>query len=130
MVQPGIKSGEIAMALLGEDIPAIGPKMKTKNDALLEVRKYVSAIEGMVKCSNRPFSIMFSRQTDGRFMMVIKSPGKTLELLHNFDELTMKRFQRSFRKKLFIITSFFEEGESLECTALTDGLGAVMYVPW
>jgi len=126
---PVFKAGEIAMALLGEDIPAVGPRMKTRTDAMSAVKNYVSAIEGLVKFTEKPYRVMFSRQSDGRYMMVIKGSGNTLELMHNFDQLTMKRFQRSFKKGMFIITSFFEEGGNLECMALTEGLGAVMYVP-
>ncbi|MFZ5642764.1 MAG: hypothetical protein ACOY46_04130 [Bacillota bacterium] len=129
MGKPVFKSGEIALAFLGGDIPAIGPMMKTKTDALSAVKKYVSEIEGLAKFTDKSYRVTFSRQDDGRYIMMIKGAGKTLELLHNFDELTMKRFQRSFKKRMFILTSFFEEGENLECMALTDGLGAVMYVP-
>ena len=125
---PG-RAGEIAMALLGKDIPAIGSRLKSKTDAMLAVKEFVRAIEGLLKGSNQPYRVMFLRQSDGRYMMVIKGSRDTLELLHNFDELTVKRFQRSFKKRLFIITGFFEDGDDLECLALTEGLGAVMYVP-
>ncbi|KJR99979.1 MAG: hypothetical protein VR68_07375 [Peptococcaceae bacterium BRH_c4a] len=124
-----VRDGEIAMALLGKDIPAIGPRLKTKRDAMLAVKEFVRDIEELVKGSDQPYRVMFLRQPDGRYMMVIKGVGDTLELLHNFDEITVKRFQRSFKKRLFIITGFFEEGNDLECLALTEGLGAVMYVP-
>lgn len=127
---PGLEPGEVAMALLGKDIPAIGPRLKTRLEAVTAVQKYVSAIEGLVKCTGRPYRVMFSRQPDGRYVLLIKGSGETLEILQNLDELTVKRFQRSFRKRLFIITSFFEEGDRLECLALTEGMGAVLYSPY
>jgi len=40
---PG-RAGEIAMALLGKDIPAIGPRLKSKTDAMLAVKEFVRAI--------------------------------------------------------------------------------------
>lgn len=124
-------TGEITMALLGEDIPAIGPRLKTRQEAVSVVKKYVRSIEDMVKCSDRPYRVMFSRQPDGRYVLLIKGSGEeSLEILRNLDELTVKRFQRSFKNRLFIITSFFEEGDRLECLALTEGMGAVLYVPW
>lgn len=127
---PVLKSGEIAMALLGKDIPAVGPRLKTRTEAMLEVKKYVGAIEELVKCSEVPYRVMFLRQPDGRYTMAVKGSGDVLELLPNFDEVTVKRFQRFFKKKLFILTTFFEEGDQLECLALTEGMGAVMYAPW
>lgn len=122
-------SGEITMTLLGEDIPAIGPRFKSRPEALSVVKRYVSDIEGMVKASNQPYRVMFLKQQDGRYVLQIKGSGEPLEILHNLDELTVKRFQRSFKSRMFIITSFFEEGERLECLALTEGMGAVLYVP-
>lgn len=127
---PGQEPGEIAMALLGEDIPAIGPRLKTRLEAVSAVKKYVSAIEGLVKCTGHPYRVVFSRQPDGRYVLLIKGAGEKIEILHNLDELTVKRFQRSFKKRLFIITSFFEEGDRLECLALTEGMGAVLYSPY
>ncbi|MFZ5634622.1 MAG: hypothetical protein ACOY40_17480 [Bacillota bacterium] len=131
MVQkcPGLKSGEIAMALLGENIPAIGPRLKTRTEAVAAVKKYVSAIEGLVKYTE-PYRVMFLRQPDGRYILLIKGSTETLEILRDLDELTVKRFQRSFKSRMFIITSFYEDGDRLECLALTEGMGAVLYVPW
>jgi len=130
MVEINPVTADIAMALLGEDIPAIGPRLKTRREAVSAVKKYVTDIEGMVKYGSQPYRVMFTRQPDGRYVMVIKGAGITLEILRNLDELTVKRFQRSFKKRLFIITSFFEEGDQLECLALTEGMGAVLYIPW
>lgn len=121
--------GENAMTLLGGYIPAIGPKLKTKSEALLTAKEYVKAIGDLVDCSGQLYRVMFSRQTDGMYMMLIKGSGATLNILHNLDELTIKRFQKSFSNNIFIITCFFEENENLECLALTDGMGAVLYVP-
>lgn len=126
---PGPGPGEIALTLLGEDIPAIGPRHKTRLEAVLAVKKHVTAIEGLIRYTAQPYRVMFSRQPDGRYMMIIKGSGEALEILHNLDELTVKRFKRSFKNRMFIITSFFEEGGRLECLALTEGMGAVLYIP-
>jgi hypothetical protein len=128
-MHPGPRSGEIAMTLLGEDIPAIGPRLKTRTEAVTAVKKYVKDIENLVRNADQPYRVVFSRQPDGRYTLVIKGSGITLDILHNLDELTMKRFQRSFKNKIFIITCFSEEGENLECLALTEGMGAVLYIP-
>ncbi len=125
--EPGTR--EITMTLLGEDIPAIGPRLKTRNEAVSVVKRHLSAIEGLVKGSDRPYKAMFLRQPDGRYVLLIKGSGKTLEILRGLDELTVKRFQRSFKNRFFIITGFFEEEGRLECLALTEGMGAVLYVP-
>lgn len=127
---PGPAPGEFAMALLGEDIPAIGPRLKTRSEAVSAVKKYVSDIEFMIKCAEQPYRVVFSRQQDGRFRLMIKGSGEALEILKNLDEFTVKRFQRSFKSRIFILTCFFEEGDRLECLALTEGMGAVLYVPW
>jgi len=74
---PG-RAGEIAMALLGKDIPAIGPRLKSKTDAMLAVKEFVRAIEGLLKGSNQPYRVMFLRQSDGRYMMVIKGHPRTI----------------------------------------------------
>ncbi len=122
-------SGEIALALLGKDIPAMGPRLKTKREAVSAAKKYISAIEGLVKYTGRPYSVIFSRQPDGKYALQIHGSGKSIEILYNLDEVTVKRFQRRFKNKIFIITCFFEEDDRLECLALTEGMGAVMYVP-
>lgn len=129
MVDFGPESREVAMALLGEDIPAIGPRLKNRAEAIKTVRRYMGAIERMVKGPGvLPYKVMFVRQPDGRYKLVIRGPALGLEI-NNVDELMVKRFQKSFKKGLFIITSFFEENERLECLALTEGLGAVLYSP-
>lgn len=121
--------GEITMTLLGDDIPAIGPKLKTRQEALSTVNKYVRSIERMVEKSHRPYKVMFVKQKDGRYALQIRSSGEALEILQNLDELTVRRFQKSFKSRLFIITSFCEQGDQLECLALTEGMGAVLYIP-
>ncbi|MCL6610423.1 MAG: hypothetical protein K6T66_02655 [Peptococcaceae bacterium] len=128
--EPVPVSGEIAMAILGESIPAIGPRLKSRHEAMSAVQQYVRSIEDLVKGGDRPYGVLFSRQPDGRYAMLIKGAGDTLEILRDLDELTVKRFQRSVKKRLFIITGFFEEDGRLECLALTDGMGAVLYIPW
>ncbi|MFZ5595757.1 MAG: hypothetical protein ACOY31_01940 [Bacillota bacterium] len=126
---PDSEAGEITLTFLGKDIPAVGPRMKTRCEAILAVKGYVSAIEDMVSYTGYPYRVMFLKQSDGRYMMVIKGAVSRLELMYNFDELTIKRLQRSFRSKMFILTGFFGEGDNPECLALTDGMGAVMYAP-
>ena len=129
MVDYDPESREVAMALLGEGIPAIGPRLNNRAEAIKTVRRYMGAIERMVKDPGMlPYTVIFARQSDGRYKLVIKGPVLALEI-NNVDELMVKRFQKSFIKGLFIITSFFEDHERLECLALTEGLGAVLYSP-
>lgn len=130
MVQhcPGLEFGGIAMALLGEDIPVIGPRLKTRTEALTTVNNYVRAIERLARYTES-YRVMFLRQPDGRYILLIKGSVETIEILRNLDELTVKRFQRFIKKRMLIITSFYEEGDRLECLALTEGKGAVLYVP-
>lgn len=130
MLEYSPEPGEVAMALLGKDIPAIGPKLKTRAEAIATVRWYMNAIERMLKGSGMlPYKVMFVRQPDGRYTLVIKGAAMALETIENLDELMVRRFQKAFTKGLFILTSFFEDNDKLECLALTEGLGAVLYSP-
>lgn len=130
MVECVPEAGEVAMALLGKNIPAIGPKLKTRAEAIKAVRWYMNAIDKMLKRSGvLPYKVVFVRQPDGRYTMVIKGAAMALETIPNLDELMVRRFQKSFKKGLFILTGFFEDNDNLECLALTEGLGVVLYSP-
>lgn len=121
---------EVALALLGEDIPAIGPRVKNKNEAIKVVRWYIRAIDLMTKNTRRSSCrVMFVRQPDGRYTLLIKGATVALETLCNLDEVMLQRFRKAFKRNLFILTCFFEEEGKLECLALTEGLGAVLYTP-
>lgn len=129
MVDCGPESREVAMALLGEDIPAIGPRLQNRAEAIQTVRRYMNTIERMVNGSGvLPYRVLFVRQPDGRYTLVVKGPVTSLKI-DNMDELMIKRFQKAFKKRLFILTCFFEDNDKLECLALTEGLGAVLYSP-
>lgn len=121
---------DIALVLLGESIPAIGPRLKSRTEAVYEARRYMEAIDRLTISSGvSSYRLIMMRQSDGRFTLLIRGGKATLEALRDMDELLLRRFKKAFRRGLFILTCFFEGENGLECLAVTDGLGAVMYVP-
>ena len=122
---------EVALVLLGTGIPAIGPKLQNKKDAEEVVRHYVRAIHNLVvKTGESPYKVVFQKQADGRYTVVMEGSGTSIKILTNLDELMLRRFRNAFQRNMFILTSFCEETNGcLECLALTEGLGAVLYAP-
>jgi len=124
-------TGDVALTFLN-DIPAIGPRLSSKEDALQVAKSYLGLIDKLArgKKTNPRCNIRFIKQSDGRYTLVIKGPGMALETVSNLDELMLQRFKRGLKKSLFILTCFFDEPDgSLACLALTEGLGAVLYSP-
>ncbi|ACV61145.1 hypothetical protein Dtox_0192 [Desulfofarcimen acetoxidans DSM 771] len=122
---------EVALVLLGTGIPAIGPKLQNKKDAEDVVRSYVLAIHNLImKAGESPYKVLFQKQEDGRYSVLMDGSGASVKILTNLDELMLRRFRHAFQKNMFILTSFCEEANGcLECLALTEGLGAVLYAP-
>lgn len=122
---------DVALTFLN-DIPAIGPRLPSKGDALKVAKSYLSMIDQLSreKTGNPRCSIRFLKQSDGRYTLVIKGTGMALETLSNLDELMLQRFKRGLKRNLFILTCFFDEPDGkLSCLALTEGMGAVLYSP-
>lgn len=114
------------------DIPAIGPRLTNKDEALTVARSYLRLIENLTrgKRANPRCSLRFWKQTDGRYTIIIRGPEMALETISNLDELMLQRFKRGLKINLFILTCFFEDHSGkVTCLALTEGLGAVLYSP-
>ena len=130
MAYPSFFSGEIALTFLGDNIPAIGPKFTDREEAVLTARRYLQGINQMAGGNlNNTLKIAFKRQADGRYSLVMEGSRQLIGKLQDLDELFMKRFLKSLKKKLFILTCFVEGVDGLECLVLTEGLGAVFYAP-
>lgn len=120
------RAGNLALVLLGE-IPALGPSFRKKEEACWNAHLLLKKIDCFLcEASLRPYQIMFRRHADGRFTLVLKNDAVAVNVLSDLDELLFKRFQKFFRK-IFILTTFYEADGKLECLAVTEGLGAVLY---
>ncbi|OPX84651.1 hypothetical protein [Pelotomaculum sp. PtaB.Bin117] len=130
MVLKAVVSGDVALAFLGEDIPAIGPSFHNREEAMKAAQQYLDKINELsVRDQNMPFQIVLNKQADGRYSLVVDSSQQMVSTLSNLDELIVKRFRKGLKKKLFILTCFVEGVDGLECLVLTEGLGAVFYAP-
>lgn len=126
-----VVSGDMALAFLGEDIPAIGPRFSNKEAAVQVARQYLETISELSdEGRNTAFQIILNRQADGLFSLVIDGAGQVVGKLNNLDELLVKRFRKGLNRKLFILTCFVDGVEGQECLVLTEGLGAVFYAPY
>lgn len=122
---------DVALTFLN-DIPAIGPLLPCKEDALKVTRSYLRLIDKLAreKKDHHRCSLRFIKQKDGRFTLVVRGPGMAIETLSNLDELMLQRFKRGLKGNMFILTSFFNEPDgTLACLALAEGMGAVLYSP-
>jgi hypothetical protein len=125
------QTDDVALTFLN-DIPAIGPRLTSKDDALTVAKSYLGLIENLTrgKRGNPRCSLRFWRQADGRYTLIIRGPEMALETLCNLDELMLQRFKRGLKRNLFILTCFFDDQNGkVACLALTEGLGAVLYSP-
>ncbi|MDF9407083.1 MAG: hypothetical protein A4E52_00993 [Pelotomaculum sp. PtaB.Bin013] len=130
MVLKAVVSGDVALAFLGEDIPAIGPSFNNREDAMKAAQQYLEKINELSgQDQNSPFQIVLNKQADGRYSLVVDSSQQMVSTLNNLDELLVKRFRKGLKKKLFILTCFVTGADGLECLVLTEGLGAVFYAP-
>lgn len=130
MALNAVVSGDVVLAFLGEDIPAIGPRFSHREDAVKAAQQYLEKINELsCRDQNIPFQIVLNKQADGRYSLVIDSSRQIVGALHNLDELLVKRFRKGLKKRIFILTSFVACADELECLVLTEGLGAVFYAP-
>ncbi|MDQ0285272.1 hypothetical protein J2Z49_000365 [Desulfofundulus luciae] len=119
---------EVALVMLGGKIPAIGPLIGTRQEAVRIARCFMEKIDALTDRS-RSFQIVTARQSDGRYALLLEGEGVVMKVLHNIDELLLWRFRKAFRRGLFILTVFFKGEAGMECLAVTEGLGAVIYTP-
>lgn len=130
MAYQSIVSGDVALTFLGENIPAIGPRFKSREEAVKVARRYLEGInESAGGTRETPVQITLKKQADGRYSLVVEGSRQMVGRLNNLDELLLKRFRKGLKKKLFILTCFVEGADGLECLVLTEGLGAVFYAP-
>jgi len=125
------RTDDVALTFLN-DIPAIGPRLPSKEDAMKVAASYLGLIDKLArgKKGSHRCSIRFLKQADGRFTLVVRGPGLALETLSNLDEIMLQRFKRGLTGNIFILTCFFDEPDgNLACLALTEGVGAVLYSP-
>jgi len=125
-----IVSGDMAMTFLCENIPAIGPTFKNREEAVRKARQYLEGIDKTAgELRETPVKIEIKKQADGRYTIVVEGFQHTMGKLLNIDELFLKRFCKGLKKRMFILTCFVEKVDELECLVLTEGLGAVLYAP-
>ncbi len=131
MAYRSVVSGDVVLTFLGENIPTIGPRFKSREEAVRVARRYVGFFN---KIAGGPretaVKVSLKKQADGRYSLVVEGGRRTLGRLDNLDELLLKRFRKGLKKKLFILTCFVEGVDGLECLVLTEGLGAVFYAPY
>lgn len=125
-----IVSGDMAMTFLCENIPAIGPTFKDREEAVRKARQYLEGIDKSAgELRETPVQIEIKKQADGRYSIMVEGFQHTMGKLFNIDELFLKRFCKGLKKRMFILTCFVEKVDELECLVLTEGLGAVLYAP-
>ncbi len=125
------RTKDVALTFIN-DIPAIGPLLPSREDALKVIKIYLGLIEKLTrgKKEYQKCSLRFIKQKDGRFTLVVRGQGMAIETLSNLDELTLQRFKRGLKGNMFILTCFFERpGGNPVCLALSEGMGAVLYSP-
>ncbi len=125
------QTSDVALTFFN-DIPAIGPRLPSKEDALKVAESYIQLIDKLArgKKGNPHCSISFLKQTDGLYTLILRGSGMALETLSNLDELMLLRFKKGLKSKLFILTCFFDgQDGNVVCLALTEGVGAVLYSP-
>lgn len=119
-------TGKVALILLGE-VPVVGPQIAGREKAVRIAQKLFKEIDKLMAGSPAgPYQIIFKNKGCGRYDLVIKSSKSSLDVLHDLDELWIKRFRKIFHG-IFILSCFYEKNDNLECLAVTDGLGAVLY---
>ncbi len=131
MAYRSIVSGDMALTFLCENIPAIGPRFKDREEAVKKARQYLEWInKSAAGLCETPVRIEIKRQADGRYSIVVEGYQHTLGKLLNIDELFLRRFCKGLKSEMFILTCFVEKVDELECLVLTEGLGAVLYAPY
>ncbi|MBE3588265.1 MAG: hypothetical protein IMW93_06885 [Thermoanaerobacteraceae bacterium] len=120
----------IALVMLGGKIPAIGPRVKVRREAVVIARRYMEKIDRMIAgCRSSSYSILLLRQHNGLYTLRLCGGGMSMEILQDMDELLLWRFRKVLHRGLFILTAFCQGERGLECLAVTEGLGAVIYTP-
>lgn len=115
---------EVFLACLDEGIFALGPRLKNREDALEYIGTVLAGLSGPLQERGR---LLFVKGEAGCYTLVLESSGGR-RYLADLDEFTLHRLQRTLGRHFIILTGFIEKPDGgLECLALTDGLGAVLY---
>lgn len=93
-------AGEVALAFLGESIPALGPRFQHKEEAVKKACRYLKKVNEMGGggTGRVPVQLSLGRQKDGRYFLILQSSGIMIERLNNIDELLIKRFRKGLKK--------------------------------
>ncbi|MGB9905537.1 MAG: hypothetical protein ACPLQO_12865 [Desulfotomaculales bacterium] len=119
-------AGRPTLVMIGR-VPAVGPLFRKKEEAVQEINLLLEKVGTLISNAHlQPYRIVFKRQNDGRYTLAVKARPAAVDILADVDELLFKRFQKAFRG-IFILTSFYEGSGKVECLAVTEGLGAVLY---
>jgi hypothetical protein len=114
---------QVFLACLDEGIFALGPRLKNKEDAREYIGTVLSGLSGTLQERGR---LLFVKGESGYALVFESSGGR--RYLADLDEFTLHRLQRILGRRFIILTGFIEKPDGgLECLALTDGLGAVLY---
>lgn len=120
--------GEIVLVMLGGRLPAVGPRLGSREEAVEVARHFVREIDDLLSAS-RSFQMLIVRRPNLRYTVLLRGNGRTLEILHDMDELLLWRFKKAFRRGFFVLTTFFQDEGDTECLAVAEGLGAVIFMP-
>lgn len=119
-----VGSSEVFLACMDDEIFAIGPRLKSREDALEYIGAVVAGLSAPLPERGR---LLFVKGEGGCYTLVLDGAGGRLHLA-DLDQLTLRRLQRILGRRFVILTGFIEKPDGqLECLALTDGLGAVLY---
>ena len=114
---------QVFLACLDEGIFALGPCLKNKEDALEYIGTVLAGLSGPLQERGR---LLFVKG-ESCYALVFEGSGGR-RYLADLDEFTLHRLERILGRRFIILTGFIEKPDGgLECLALTDGLGAVLY---
>lgn len=120
--------GEIVLVMLGGRLPAVGPRLGSREEAVEVARRLKREIDALLSAS-RSFQLLIVRRPNLRYTVLLRGNGRTLEILQDMDELLLWRFKKAFRRGYFVLTTFFPGEGSTECLAVAEGLGAIIFLP-
>lgn len=122
------KNEEIVLVMLGGRLPAVGPRLGSREEAVEMARRYVREVDALLSAA-RSFQMLIVRRPNLRYTVLLRGNGHTLEILRDMDELLLWRLKKAFRRGFFVLTTFFQGEEKTECLAVAEGLGAIIFLP-
>jgi hypothetical protein len=113
-----------------EEIPILGGIFEDSLEAQYRVLQYLEiATETPTEKANSPEVILSSvRQSNGLYHIEIKLKENIIDNLNNIDELSLKKFNKSFaQKRYFILSAFYKAKDDIDSVLINQGLGIVIY---